>query len=75
MAASSVGLGAILAVALIVLSLLWIGSSMQKRACVEQAAATYPAVPVSAFSGRDTGPLKVSFVRERAEAVDGCGIF
>jgi hypothetical protein len=75
MPASSVGLGAIFAVALIVLSLLWLGSSMQTRACVEEAAAKYPAVPVSAFSGRDTGPLKVSFVRERTEAIDGCGIF
>jgi hypothetical protein len=31
-----------------------------------------PAVPVSAFSGRETGPVKVSFIEERREAVDDC---
>lgn len=32
------------------------------RACVEKAEAKFPAVPVSAFSGKQTGPLKVSLL-------------
>ena len=46
-----------------------------KRACVEAAAARYPAVGVSAFvteSRRDTGPIKLSFVAEREKAVKAC---
>lgn len=46
-----------------------------QRACIEAAAAKYPAVPVSAFVTRDrsaTGPLKVSYIRERSRAVDAC---
>jgi hypothetical protein len=30
-------------------------------------------VPVSAFTGRATGPLKVSYVEERTAALDDCG--
>jgi len=43
------------------------------RNCIAKAEARYPAVPVSAFTGRATGPLKVSFVDERARALDDCG--
>ena len=74
-ALGSLGLAGIFALTLIVISLLWLAISTSARTCVEEAAAKYPAVPVSAFSGDDTGPLKVSFVREREEAVDSCGIF
>jgi hypothetical protein len=73
--AGSLGIGALLAVALIVLALLWAANGLNTQACVEKAQAQYPAIPVSAFTGRDTGPLKVSFTRERAEAVEGCGLF
>ena len=45
------------------------------RSCIARAEARYPAVPVSAFTGRATGPLKVSFVDERARALDDCGRF
>lgn len=45
------------------------------RSCIARAEARYPAVPVSAFTGRATGPLKVSFVAERARALDDCGRF
>ena len=69
----ALGIAAILAVALIVMSLLWIASEMHLRACVEKAEARFPAVPVSSFSGPETGALKVSFVKERQEAVDECG--
>jgi hypothetical protein len=46
---------------------------MRLRTCIQRAEARYPAVPVSAFTGQDTGPVKVSYVRERADAVDECG--
>jgi hypothetical protein len=68
-----VGIAAMIAVALIVIALLWTASEMHYRACVEKAEAKFPAVPVSAFTGRATGPLKVSFVNERSKAVDDCG--
>jgi hypothetical protein len=45
------------------------------RACIEAAAARYPAVGVSAFvteDRRDTGPIKLSFVAERDKAVKAC---
>jgi hypothetical protein len=50
-------------------------SASDERACIERAEARYPAVPVSAFVPRnrgDTGPLRVSFVSERAKAVAAC---
>ena len=43
------------------------------RSCIARAEAAYPAVPVSAFTTQDTGPLKVSFVEERQRALDECG--
>jgi hypothetical protein len=45
------------------------------RSCIARAEAEFPAVPVSAFTGQATGPLKVSFVNERAAALDDCGRF
>jgi hypothetical protein len=47
----------------------------EKRACIEAAQARYPAVSVSAFVTRDrsaSGPLKLSFVKERQRAVAAC---
>jgi hypothetical protein len=41
---------------------------MRKRTCIEEAAAKYPAVAVSAFSGRATGSLKVSFGKQPARS-------
>lgn len=72
-ALGSAGIAALIAAALIVIALLWTASEMHYRACVEKAEAKFPAVPVSAFTGRATGPLKVSFVNERSKAVDDCG--
>ena len=71
----SLGIAALFAVALVVIALLWAANGLNAQACVDKAQAQYPAVPVSAFTGRETGPLKVSFTRERAEAVEGCGLF
>ena len=65
--------GAVAAIALIAISLLWIASEMHYRSCVTKAEAQYPAVPVSAFARQNTtGPVKVSFVNERTKAVADC---
>jgi hypothetical protein len=74
-ALGSAGIVAIVAGVLVVIALLWTASEMHYRACVEKAEAKFPAVPVSAFTGKQTGPLKVSFVSERGKAVDDCGHF
>jgi hypothetical protein len=60
------------AAVLVVLSLVGLALESRYRSCIAAAEAKYPAVPVSAFTTRQTGPLKVSFVRERQRAVDDC---
>jgi hypothetical protein len=45
------------------------------RNCIARAEAEFPAVAVSSFNQRDTGPLKVSYVGERARALERCGRF
>ncbi len=57
---------------IVVLSVAWLAMESHYRSCVAAAEAKYPAVPVSAFSGRQTGPLKVSFVSQRQQAVGDC---
>ena len=71
-------IGIVAASVVAVLSLLWIGGSQNYSSCVEAAEAKYPAIPVSAFVTEDpgeVGPLKVSYVNERAAAVDDCSRF
>jgi hypothetical protein len=69
-------LGVIGIVGLFVAIGIWrLGSETSERACIEAAEARYPAVSVSAFVTRDrsaSGPLKLSFVRERQRAVAEC---
>jgi hypothetical protein len=62
------------AVVVAVCAVMVVGES-RYRSCIARVQAQYPAVPVSAFTGRATGPLKVSFVNERARALDDCGRF
>jgi hypothetical protein len=68
----------VVGVASVVLSavaLLWMASEAHYRGCVDRANAAFPAVPVSAYVGTDktaVGPVKVSFVKERAKALEGC---
>ena len=64
-----------IALLVIAISLFWMASEQHYRACVDRAQAQYPAVAVSSLISQQTGPLKVSFVRERARALDGCGHF
>ena len=64
-----------IAAGLAALSLFWMASEQHLQSCVQAAQAKYPAIAVSALTGRQTGPLKVSYVRERAKALEGCGHF
>jgi hypothetical protein len=57
------------------LALLWQASESHYRSCLAKAEARYPAIPVSAFVGNQTGPLKVSFVNERTQAINSCTRF
>jgi hypothetical protein len=54
------------------IALLWSASEAHFRGCVEEASARYPPIAVSAFSGEQTGPLKVAYDEERAKALDSC---
>jgi hypothetical protein len=56
------------------IALLFYGEA-RYRSCIARAEAEFPAVAVSSFNQRDTGPLKVSYVDERARALEGCGRF
>ena len=60
------------AVTIVVLSVFWIAAESHYRSCIAKANAKFPAVAVSAFNGKATGPLRVSFVTERQKAVDDC---
>ena len=66
------GIAAVVAVVLVVTSVVVLALESRYRSCVAAAEAKYPAVAVSAFTTRSTGPLKVSFVSERQRAVDDC---
>lgn len=58
---------------LVALALIWSASEARFSGCVEETAARYPPIAVSAFSGEQTGPLKVAYDQERAQALDECG--
>jgi hypothetical protein len=60
------------ATVIIAVALLWLAGEAHFRGCVDEAAARYPPIAVSAFSGKQTGPLKVAYDRERADALDDC---
>ncbi len=63
---------AAIALAVGAIALLWSASEAHFRACVEEASARYPPIAVSAFSGEQTGPLKVAYDEERARELDSC---
>ena len=63
---------AAIALAVGALAFLWSASEAHFRGCVEEASARYPPIAVSAFSGEQTGPLKVAYDKERAAALDSC---
>ena len=74
----AVRLAVALSAIVVALSVFWSASNAHYRACLDKVEVKYPAVPVSAFVGRDTrnvGPVKVSFARERSRAADDCRHF
>lgn len=60
------------AAVVVAVALLWLAGEARYSGCVEAAAARYPPIAVSAFSGVQTGPLKVAYDAERAEALGDC---
>jgi hypothetical protein len=62
------------AVVVAICAVLLVGES-RYRSCIARAEARYPAVPVSAFTGRAPGPLMVSLVTARGRALHDCGRF
>jgi hypothetical protein len=68
---TAAGIAAAATVAIAV-ALLWLASEAHFRGCVDEAATRYPPIAVSAFSGKQTGPLKVAYDHERAGALDAC---
>lgn len=57
------------------LALLWGAGEAHFRGCVAEISARYPPIAVSAFSGEQTGPLKVAYDKQRANALGDCGRF
>jgi len=57
------------------LSLVWMAGESHYKSCIAAANANFPAVPVSALRGTQTGPLKLSFTEERQAAVSKCHRF
>jgi hypothetical protein len=53
-------------------ALLWSAAEAHFRGCVEKVSARYPPIAVSAFSREQTGPLKVAYDVERADALEDC---
>ena len=70
---SRLGVALVVAAVVAALALVWMASEAHVASCVDKAEAKFPATPVSAFNGKTTGPLKVSFVKERQSAVEDCG--
>lgn len=62
----------LIAVALVGIAAIWGAMESHYRSCIASAEARFPAVPVSAVNGEQTGPLKLSFLTERQEAVQEC---
>lgn len=70
-----VGIIGAISLAAIAIALFLMQQSVSEQTCIRKAEAQYPTVPVSAFvSGErpQTGPLKVSFGKERSDAVKAC---
>jgi hypothetical protein len=63
---------AVVALAVGALALLWGAGEAHYRGCIEEVSARYPPIAVSAFSGEQTGPLKVAYDRQRAAALGDC---
>jgi hypothetical protein len=74
-AITPVGWAAIAAAVVFAICMIWMAGESHYKSCVAGVNSKFPAVAVSAFNGRTTGPLKVSFTVERQKAVGDCGRF
>ncbi len=63
------------AAVVVAVALLWLASEAHFGGCVDEVSARYPPIAVSAFSGDETGPLKVAYDAERTEALSECSRF
>lgn len=70
-----VALAAIVAIGIVVSAVaFWrMGEGLADQACIAKAVAKFPAVPVSAYTGKAAGALKLSFVSERQKEITSCG--
>ena len=64
----------LIAVAMIAIAvaLFSLASQAKYGNCVAAQAAKYPAIGVSAFNTKSTGPIKVAYDAERRKAVEAC---
>jgi hypothetical protein len=67
--AAGIAAGAAVVVAV---ALLWLAGEAHFDGCVDEVSARYPPIAVSAFSREETGPLKVAYDAERADALEDC---
>lgn len=63
---------AVIALALIAIAvaLFSLSSGIKQSACVAEQSAKYPAIGVSAFNTKTTGPIKVAYDAERRKAIE-----
>ena len=54
------------------LALVWLAGEAHYRGCIAEITARYPPIAVSAFSGEQTGPLKVAYDKQRTQALGDC---
>ena len=66
-----VGLSSLLAA----LSIFWIASETHYGQCVAAQVGKYPAIGVSAFNTKSTGPIKLAYDTERRKAITDCKHF
>lgn len=57
------------------ISLFWMATETHYGKCVDAQVAKYPAIGVSAFNTKATGPIKLAYDVERQKAVRGCKRF
>jgi hypothetical protein len=71
------GIGSVLGIssAVVALSVFWMATETHYGKCVDAQVAKYPAIGVSAFNTKDTGPIKLAYDAERRAAVEKCKRF
>lgn len=66
-----VGISALIAA----LSVFWMATETHYGQCVDAQVAKYPAIGVSAFNTKSTGPIKLAYDAERRAGVEKCKRF